>query len=227
MKRYYLLIVFCLTFSHLFAKSNCHLATPPNQKIICGKFSAQYWNPLPDSIVERIVGKSWKPDCPIPLEDLAYIKVAHWNYNNEISIGELIYHKNLALEIIEIFQELFEAKFPINKMVLIDDYDANDDLSMESNNSSAFCSRAVTGRPGDFSNHSYGGTIDINPVENPYVRDGVVLPKGSEPYLDRSLKVRGLIHEGDACYQAFVKRGYIWGGHFITLKDYQHFEKIP
>ncbi|PIS01281.1 MAG: hypothetical protein COT84_03175 [Chlamydiae bacterium CG10_big_fil_rev_8_21_14_0_10_35_9] len=193
--------------------------------VISGEFLGQCWNPLPESIVKRIKGKSWNSDCPIPLEDLAYVQVSHWNYNNEIVTGELIYHKTLALEIIEIFQELFEAKFPIEKMVLIDDYNANDELSMEDNNSSAFCSRAITGKPGVFSKHSYGSTIDINPLINPYVRGSTVLPKGSEPYLDRTLDIPGLIKEGDVCYQAFIKRGYTWGGHWSSLKDYQHFEK--
>jgi len=227
MKTCSLLTALCLIFSILFAKSNCLFNASANQKNICKKFTARYWNPLPNSIVKRIIGKSWNANCPVPLEDLAYIKITHWNYNNEICIGELIYHKNLALEIIEIFQELFEAKFPINKMILIDDYDASDELSMKDNNSSAFCSRTVTGKPGIFSNHSYGGTIDINPVVNPYIRDKIVLPKGSEVYLDRNKKTKGLIHEDDACYQAFIKRGYTWGGHFVNLKDYQHFEKNP
>ncbi|MGD2168840.1 MAG: M15 family metallopeptidase [Chlamydiota bacterium] len=222
-----LLAIFCsfLNATEHNATNYNSITTISNETVISGEFLGQYWNPLPESIVERIKGKSWNSDCPIPLEDLAYVQVSHWNYNNEIVTGELIYHKTLALEIIEIFQELFEAKFPIEKMVLIDDYNANDDLSMEDNNSSAFCSRAVVGYSGVFSKHSYGGTIDINPLINPYIRGNTVLPKGSEPYLDRTLDIPGLIKEGDVCYQAFIKRGYTWGGHFISLKDYQHFEK--
>lgn len=198
---------------------------PPTQEIKQGNFLGQWWNPLPESVVERIQGRSWNEECPVPLRDLAYIQVTHWNFKSEVTTGEIIYHKNLAREITEIFLELFEANYPIEKMVLIDDYDADDELSMVDNNSSAFCSRAITGKPGTFSKHSYGGTIDINPLINPYVKGEIVLPKGAEKYLDRSLDVPGLIKEGDSCFQAFMSRGYSWGGHWISLKDYQHFEK--
>ncbi|ADI38025.1 putative uncharacterized protein [Waddlia chondrophila 2032/99] len=221
------LFSFLLALNLVFSEAYSNHVSVPNQEIISKQFAARFWNPLPDSIVERITGNSWNTDCPIPLEDLAYIQVTHWNNEGEVCIGELIYHKNLALEIIEIFQELFEANFPINKMILIDNYRSNDELSMEDNNSSAFCSRSITGKPGVFSKHSYGGAIDINPLLNPYVKGNVILPKGSEIYLDRSLEAPGLIHEGDVCYRAFIKRGYTWGGHWISLKDYQHFEKDP
>lgn len=199
----------------------------PAETVESGSFVGRYWNPLPPSIIEKIRGKSWKEDCPVPLEDLAYVQITHWNRKGEVKVGELIYHKNLAREIIEIFQELFEANFPIEKIFLIDNYDANDELSMEDNNSSAFCSRAITGKPGVFSKHSYGGTIDLNPLINPYVKGNTVLPKGSEAYVNRTQDIPGLIKEGDACYQAFIKRGYSWGGHWSSLKDYQHFEKNP
>lgn len=100
-------------------------------------------------------------------------------------------------------------------------------LSMADNNSSAFCSRAITGRPGTFSKHSFGGTIDINPFMNPYVKGDVILPRGSEKFCDRSQNIPGLIKQDDVCYQAFTKCGYVWGGNWTTLKDYQHFEKDP
>lgn len=200
---------------------------PPSQAIEKGNFTGKWWNPLPESIVERIQGKSWNEACPIPIKDLAYIRVTHWKFKNEVKTGEIIFHKNLAQEITEIFLELFDAHYPIEKMVLIDDYDANDDLSMEDNNSSAFCSRAITGKPGTFSKHSYGGTIDINPLTNPYVKGQVVLPKGADKYLDRTQVIPGMIKEGDPCYNAFINRGYAWGGHWTSLKDYQHFEKDP
>ncbi len=190
-------------------------------------FTAQYFSPLPDVVIERIKGKSWKEDCPIPLDDLAYVVVTHWNLNNELVQGELIWHKNLATEIVDIFYELYHAQYPIEKMALIDDYDADDELSMTDNNSSAFCSRPIIGKTDTFSQHSYGGTIDINPRLNPYVKGNTVLPRNATRYVNRTQDQPGLIKEGDACYTAFVDRGYTWGGHWKTLKDYQHFEKDP
>ncbi len=204
-------------------KSDGNLLTDVNK----GDFKVQAYSPLPEAIIERIKGKSWKEDCPIPLNDLAYVVVTHWNLNNELIQGELIWHKNLATEIVDIFYELYEAHYPIEKMVLIDDYDADDELSMADNNSSAFCSRPITGKTDVFSKHSYGGTIDLNPLFNPYVKGDLILPRNAGPYVDRTQDRPGLIKEGDACYTAFTKRGYTWGGHWQSLKDYQHFEKDP
>jgi hypothetical protein len=198
-----------------------------NECISSGNFVGRYWNPLPKIILKRIVGNSWKDDCPVPLEDFAYVQVVHWNFDGGLSLGELIYHKNLAIEIIDIFKELYEEQFPVERMVLIDNYDADDELSMDDNNSSAFCSRAITGKPGVFSMHSYGGTIDINPFLNPYVKEETILPSGAGQYLDRSQNIPGMIKEKGLCYRIFIKRGYTWGGEWSSLKDYQHFEKHP
>lgn len=204
-----------------------HPTEKPSQVINEGDFTGKIWSPLPLSIQERISGKSWNEKCPVPLKDLAYIQVTHWNFKGEMTTGEIVFHKNLAEEITKIFQTLFTEHYPINKLLLVDDYNADDDRSMEDNNSSAFCSRAITGKPGSFSKHSYGGAIDLNPLQNPYVKGKVVLPAGAESYLDRTQDVPGLIKEGDICYKAFTERGYSWGGHWNSLKDYQHFEKDP
>lgn len=207
--------------------SSCCLlpSEAPEYALVEGEFCGFYWNPIPESIVKVMWGKSWNEQAPVPLKDLAYLRVRHWNPKGELVTGELVYHKKLAREILEIFCDLYQIKYPIAKMVLIDHYDADDERSMEDNNSSAFCSRAITGKPGTFSNHSYGGTIDINPLWNPYIKGDVVLPKGGVSYLDRTQNLPGIIVEGDACYRAFMSRGYSWGGHWETLKDYQHFEK--
>ena len=47
-----------------------------------------------------------------------------------------------------------------------------------------------------------------------------------------SLPVRGKqfrykINKGDLCYRLFIKHGFIWGGSWRTVKDYQHFEYHP
>lgn len=180
---------------------------------------------ISDEIAEKIKGVSWKEESPVKLEDLAYINITYWGFDDKEHIGEMIVHKKLAEEIIDIFKDLYDAKFPIEKIRLIDEYDANDDLSMADNNTSAFCSREVTGSKGVFSMHSYGIAIDINPVQNPYVKGDIVLPKQGREYLDRDNVRKGMIVKGDVCYNAFVSRGWTWGGDWNSLKDYQHFEK--
>lgn len=188
------------------------------------RFQGEWWNPPPDAVCTRMVGKSWNDQCPVPLDDLAYIRVTHWNMRHKLVIGELVVYKALAQDVVEIFHELFDRGFPIEQMVLIDDYDADDEWSMSCNNTSAFCFRQNTTKPGLISKHGYGCAIDINPLLNPYIRGDLVLPHNAERYLDRDQDIPGMIREGGPCYEAFTKRGWFWGGHFEGRTDYQHFE---
>lgn len=183
------------------------------------------YEPLSEEIKERIRGVSWKETVPYPLDDLVYIQVTYYGFDGKTHIGELIMHKLVAPEIIEIFKMLFEAKYPIEKVKLIDDYDASDEASMADNNSSALCVRSITNQYNELSRHSYGVAIDINPIQNPYISSNMILPEAGENYQDRTNKRKGMIIEGDICYTAFVSRGWTWGGNWTSIKDYQHFQK--
>jgi len=187
-----------------------------------------YATTIPMDVMRVMLGRSWKPECPVPLQDLRYLTLSHWGFDDQVHIGHMVVHKDIAEEIIEIFAELFEHKFPIERMEIIDEYDADDERSMEDNNSSAFCFRANTTTPGVYSKHSYGIAIDINPRINPYIRGDLVLPRNAEEYVDRSGHYKGMITDtpDNVCYQAFARRGYAWGGHWDGRKDYQHFCKI-
>ena len=202
------------------------LVEAPIPKLVleAGEFRGELYDPVPESVIQKIKGNSWREDCPVPLEDLAYVKVKHYDLDGNICTGEIVYHKNLAPELLEIFKELFEAKYPIEKMLLVDNYGAEDGLSMMDNNSYAFCYRNVTGNPNMLSIHSYGSAIDLNPRINPFIKNNVVQPEGGDNFVDRTKAVPGMIQEGDACYQIFTKHGYIWGGHWKN-KDYHHFQK--
>ena len=112
---------------------------------------------------------SWRQGCPVPISDLSYLKLTHWGFDGMPRVGELVVHKKLALPVVKAFADLFAVRFPIERMELIDQYDGSDDRSMAANNSSAFNCRDITGKPGQFSKHSYGGAVDINPLQNPYV----------------------------------------------------------
>jgi hypothetical protein len=183
-------------------------------------------------IEKRIVGKSWQPECPIPLEDLRYLRLSHWGYDNEIHLGEMIVHKDVADDVIEIFKELFENHFPIERMHLIDDYfeegkskNEIDDISMTNNNTSAFFYRAISGTD-VISEHGLGTAIDINPLINPFydIITDHVSPSNAREFLDRErTDVAGMITKESICYKAFIKRGWKWGGNWKNVKDYQHF----
>lgn len=182
------------------------------------------YSSLSDEVVETITGVSYKENNKIKIEDLAYLQVTYWGFDDEDHVGEIILNKRVADQVLEIFRELYEAKFPIEKIKLIDEYDADDELSMSDNNTSVFCYREIEGSNGKLSKHGYGIAIDINPVQNPYVKNDIVLPESGRTYLDRTNVRKGMIVKGDVCYEAFKKRGWTWGGEWNSLKDYQHFE---
>jgi D-alanyl-D-alanine carboxypeptidase len=164
-------------------------------------------------------------NCPVAINDLAYVKLFYWGFDDKQHVGALIVNKALAQEVLDIFMELYKNKFPIEQMRPISDFKNDDEASMEVNNSSAFSCREVTGQPGKFSQHSYGRAIDINPRQNPYVKGKVVLPKGSDGFIDRDKPEKGKINREGFVYVLFTSRGWDWGGNWHDLKDYQHFEK--
>lgn len=181
-------------------------------------------NEIDNNLFSRINGKSYKSDCTVPIDDLRYLTVLHYDLNGDIKTGELICNKRISKDLLEIFRTLFEAKYPIEKMVLIDNYDGNDELSMEDNNTSAFNFRTIAGSQ-RLSKHSLGLAIDINPKYNPNVRRRKISPKSGADYADRTKKFPYKIDKTDLCYKEFIKHGFTWGGNWRSNKDYQHFEK--
>lgn len=189
-----------------------------------------FYEEVPDTIFEKMKGNSYKEDCTVALSSLRYVRVLHYGFDGEVHIGELIVNQSIAQEIRDIFLELFDAKYPIEKMVLIDTYGGDDRASMEDNNTAAFNFRMVEGTK-TLSKHALGLAVDINPLYNPYIpeREGVpeVLPENAAPYTDREAECEYYIRQGDLCYEAFVSRGFAWGGDWTQGKDYQHFSKTP
>jgi len=183
---------------------------------------------IPDSIWQKMQGKTYKPNKIIDREDLRYLKVLHWDYDGKTHQGEMVCNQLIANKLILIFQELYRQHYPIQRMRLADEYDADDEKQMSDNNTSCFCYRAVTGS-GNLSYHARGLAIDINPLYNPYVRymkngQRKVQPLNAVPYCNRSKSFRYKINKGDLCYRLFIQHGFIWGGDWKSVKDYQHFE---
>ncbi len=182
---------------------------------------------IPDEIFEKMQGKSYREDCPIPREDLRYLRVLHKNLEGETLEGELVCHETVAEDLVDIFRELYEAGYPIGKIKLADEYDAVDEAMMTDNNTSCFNFRFIS-HTTKISKHGLGVAVDINTLYNPCTKtvDGerVIEPPAGEPYLDRGQDFPYKIVEGDLCYNLFLEHGFIWGGNWINVKDYQHFE---
>ena len=186
---------------------------------------------IPDSVWQKMQGKSYHVNPHIQRSDLRYLKVLHWDYDEQSHQGELICNKLIADKLLAIFRELYANHYPIQKMRLPDEYDADDERQMSDNNSSCFCYRKISGS-NKLSYHARGLAVDINTRYNPYIRyrkDGtrIVEPANGKPYADRQKKFRYKIEKGDLCHRLFLKYGFIWGGSWNTMKDYQHFEFHP
>lgn len=179
---------------------------------------------IDEAMAKAMTGKSFHENPHIALEDLRVVHVPHYGFDGATHQGSLVVHEKIAEDILEIFTELYEAQYPIEKMIPVDAYEGDDNAAMVDNNTSAFNYRVVAGTV-KLSNHAYGLAIDINPLVNPWVtKDGRVAPIEGEAYADRSLKAKGMIHKGGLCYEAFTSRGFAWGGDWKNSKDYQHFD---
>lgn len=187
-----------------------------------------YEEEITDALFNRIYGKSWKEDCTVPREELRYLRILHIGAGGETRVGELICNRLLAGDLLDIFEELYRQKYPVERVVLIDEYGADDQRSMEANNTSCFNFRKVPDSK-NLSKHAAGRAIDINPLYNPYVRikDGETIcdPENGIEYMDRSREFPYKISEEDLCYQLFIEHGFEWGGNWYSSKDYQHFQK--
>ncbi|MBQ9363788.1 MAG: M15 family metallopeptidase [Bacteroidaceae bacterium] len=174
-------------------------------------------------------GKSYGKGCTVPRSELRYLLIQHWDAYGNSRVGELVCNKAIAQDLLDIFRQLYEAKYPIASVRLIDDFNASDEQSMTANNTSSFNFRYITGTK-TVSKHGRGMAIDINPLYNPYVRlrDGHVEPAAGRPYVknrDQRTDIPMKIDRSDLCYKLFVKHGFKWGGSWKNTKDYQHFEK--
>jgi len=193
--------------------------------------NAFYYTEIPDEIKAKMNGKSYATDIDeskINYDMLRYVVIKYKDFNDETQIGELVCNEAIAEDLVEIFKELYEADYQIESVRLIDEYEADDDMSMEANNTSCFNYRVVD-HTTKLSQHAYGRAIDLNPLYNPYVqfRDGslYVCPTMSVDYAERSNEFPYKIDENDLAYKLFKQHGFTWGGAWNSCKDYQHFEK--
>lgn len=187
-----------------------------------------YQTKISGKVFKRMYGKSYKKGCTVPKSDLRYVRVLYYGFDKKTHIGELVVNRKIAKDICKIFYKLYSKKYPIEKMLLVDEYNAVDEDSMADNNTSCFNYRPVSGTT-RLSRHSYGMAVDINPLYNPYLHTvngkKVCEPAAGKKYLNRSKSFAHKIDKKDLCYKLFTKYGFTWGGNWKSVKDYQHFEK--
>lgn len=155
------------------------------------------------------------------LDSLVLIDVLYYSFDKKLHKGQLVIHRDLKDEVLQVFEMIKILKFPIGKVVPVAKYNWSDDKSMIDNNTSCFNYRTIAGT-NRLSLHARGRAIDINPFLNPVVYpDGRIEPKGAK----YDPKVLGTLYSTHPVVLEFKRLGWRWGGDFNSYKDYHHFDK--
>jgi hypothetical protein len=193
---------------------------PPSAEPVADAFVAQV-APVPDDVLRR---STWTAECPVDLAELRYLTMAFWGFDSRTYTGEMIVHADVADDVVDVFEQLYHARFPIEEMRVVAPEELDAPPTGDGNNTSAFVCRS-TAQGESWSQHAYGLAIDINPFHNPYHRDDAVIPELASAYLDRNRDLPGMIRSGDMVTAAFAAIGWGWGGQWRSLKDWMHFSQ--
>lgn len=176
---------------------------------------------LTDEQKSKMSGRSWNEGCPVSLEDLVSIDLKYFGYDGAVHDGVLVVHRRVSKEMVAAFGELFDAKFPIERMQPYEDFAVGEYAA--SNDTVGFYCRPAQDNPTIFSWHAYGLAIDINPMTNPYHDPKGWWPAGSNG--ERKRSALGLLDAGSDVIGIFMNHGWQWGG-TENPPDYMHFGKV-
>lgn len=181
---------------------------------------------MAEAVTAADLGASWHPGCPVEPAQLRRIHLEYKGFDGQTHRGELVVNIDRVPQVIEIFARLYRLDYPIERMQTVDHYPgADDELSMEDNNTSAFNCRVIPGTD-RWAQHAYGRAIDLNPRLNPCLYSGGTFePHNATTFLDRRRTDAGMLHPGDPAVRTFTDQGWRWGGDWTTPVDYQHFER--
>jgi hypothetical protein len=171
---------------------------------------------------EPLARSTWQEDCPVTIDELRYLTMSFWGFDGRPHTGEMIVNASIADEVVGVFEQLFEARYPIEEMRIATRDDLDAPPTGDGNMTTSFVCRDVVGG-NEFSQHAFGLAVDINPFQNPYIKGDVVLPELATSYTDRSVVKPGMHVEEGPAVAAFDEIGWGWGGRWRTLKDFQHF----
>jgi D-alanyl-D-alanine carboxypeptidase len=173
-----------------------------------------------DPVLAHRMRHSWRPGCPVPLSALRYLRMTYYGFDGAAHSGEMVMHADQVSAVTTVFRRLYDSRFPIYRMRLVDDYGGSDAAAMDADDTSAFNCRPTTGGT-SWSQHSYGRAIDLNPIQNPYLAGGTVQPAAGSAHLTRWPLEKGMINP--VVRAAFSDAGWYWGGNWRSPTDYMHF----
>lgn len=189
-----------------------HLAKP-----VAGGLTG--WRSSIEAVTPGMV--NWDPakKCPVRPVDLRKVWVTYIDFYGVSHQGSIVVHRTIATRTQRAFRALYRMRFRIqgmSPMTVNAPY-----LTDMGTVTAGYSCRAVNGSK-TWSQHAYGKAIDVNPVQNPMVRDTYVDPAGGASFLRRDVYRRGMMHAAGAV-RAFTANGFHWGGRWRTLRDDMHF----
>lgn len=177
--------------------------------------------PAPTKVIAR---STWSPKCPVRANQLDWIRLTYVGFDGKRHSGELLAHEDVSADLVTVFRDLWDARFPIEEMRITRKYELDLAPTGDGNNTGAFVCRPTRGGQ-SFSEHAYGLAVDVNPFQNPYRRGEVVIPELASAYLDRHTKRPGMIVDDGPVVSAFDRIGWGWGGRWRGLTDLHHFSR--
>jgi hypothetical protein len=177
--------------------------------------------PVPPDVLAR---STWQSTCPVRKEDLSYLRMSFWGFDGHPHTGEMIVNAKVAKPVTDVFDKLFQAKFPLEEMRITEKPELDAPPTGDGNDTSAFVCRPTRGQT-NWSAHAYGLAIDVNPFCNPYTKGDLVLPELASAYLDRKNPRPGMNLAGGVVTKAFGAIGWTWGGTWTSPRDLMHFSQ--
>jgi hypothetical protein len=188
-------------------------------------FASRVSTPAPAAVIAR---STWAPDCPIGRDQLSWVRLTFWGFDDTRHTGELLVSAEAAEDLVRVFHTLYDDRFPIEEMRITTKAEQTAPPTGDGNDTGAFDCRATRGAT-TFSQHAYGLAVDVDPFQNPYSKgtgsSRVVLPELASSYLERGWHRPGMILPGGPVVAAFAAIGWTWGGTWSSLKDLQHFSR--
>ena len=168
--------------------------------------------PLPGdgfaSVVEQVPAEvlarsTWAAGCPVGPDDLAYVQLTFWGFDDQRHTGELLLNRSVADDVVGVFRTLYESGFRSRSCGSHTRSELDAHPTGDGNNTESFVCRPTTGSTSTFSQHAYGLAIDLDPFQNPYTNGDLVLPELASSYLDRDDVRPGMITPDGVVVRAF------------------------
>lgn len=155
------------------------------------------------------------------LNQLELIDVQYYSIDHKLHQGQILTNKKISSDLTKVFEFILHQHFPVAKVIPIVNYNWNDNLSMQDNNTYSFCYRDV-----NYSKHAKGMAIDINPFYNPVRWKNDSIKHTNKPIgAVYNPEIPGTFTPLCPVVQEFRRFHFRWGHNFHKKFDDHHFER--